>query len=223
MNSFPLIPHYAALDPKVTYTLPPQLTATTGMDALTHAVEAYIGRSTTKETRSLAKETVKLIFGNIEKAYTDGTNHNARANMLRAAYAAGIAFSKSYVGYIHAVAHSLGGRYNIPHGLANSVLMPIVLEEYGDSVHKKLHELGIVAGVCDTTDSDKVGAEKFISAIKAMNKRMGIPEKLSGILAEDVPLMARYADKEANPLYPVPRLMNAKELEKLYYNVADWS
>lgn len=223
MNSFPLIPHYAVLDPKVTYTLPPQLTATTGMDALTHAVEAYIGRSTTKETRSLAKETVKLIFGNIEKAYTDGTNHNARANMLRAAYAAGIAFSKSYVGYIHAVAHSLGGRYNIPHGLANSVLMPIVLEEYGDSVHKKLHELGIVAGVCDTTDSDKVGAEKFISTIKAMNKRMGIPEKLSGILAEDVPLMARYADKEANPLYPVPRLMNAKELEKLYYNVADWS
>ena len=223
MNSFPLIPHYAVLDPKVTYTLPPHLTATTGMDALTHAVEAYIGRSTTKETRSLAKETVKLIFGNIEKAYTDGTNHNARANMLRAAYAAGIAFSKSYVGYIHAVAHSLGGRYNIPHGLANSVLMPIVLEEYGDSVHKKLHELGIVAGVCDTTDSDKVGAEKFISAIKAMNKRMGIPEKLSGILAEDVPLMARYADKEANPLYPVPRLMNAKELEKLYYNVADWS
>ena len=223
MNSFPLIPHYAVLDPKVTYTLPPHLTATTGMDALTHAVEAYIGRSTTKETRSLAKETVKLIFGNIEKAYTDGTNHNARANMLRAAYAAGIAFSKSYVGYIHAVAHSLGGRYNIPHGLANSVLMPIVLEEYGDSVHKKLHDLGIVAGVCDTTDSDKVGAEKFISAIKAMNKRMGIPEKLSGILAEDVPLMARYADKEANPLYPVPRLMNAKELEKLYYNVADWS
>lgn len=223
MNSFPLIPSYAVLDPKVTYTLPPHLTATTGMDALTHAVEVYIGRSTSKETRALAKETVALVFGNIETAYKDGENEEARANMLRAAYAAGIAFSKSYVGYIHAVAHSLGGQYDIPHGLANTVLMPIVLEEYGEVIYKKLYELALVAGVADENDNYESGARKFISAIKELNAKMGIPSKLSGISAKDIPTMAHHADREGNPLYPVPVLMNAKELEKFYLKVADWS
>ena len=126
--SFPLIPHYAVLDAKLTYSLPPHLTSTTGMDALTHAVEAYIGRSTTKKTRALALEATKLIFENIENAYKDGKNHEARSNMLLAAYKAGISFSMSYVGYVHAVAHSVGGKYGIPHGLANAVIMPYVLE-----------------------------------------------------------------------------------------------
>ena len=223
MNNFTLIPHYAVHDPAVTYTLPPALTATTGMDALTHAVEAYIGGSTSRETRALAEEAVKLIFENLEDAYRDGRNHTARKNMLRAAYAAGIAFSKSYVGYIHAVAHSLGGQYNIPHGLANSVLMPIVLESYGEKVYRKLHKLGVIAGVAAEQDSSKTGAEKFIAAIRALNRSMGIPEKLSGIREEDIPAMAKHADHEANPLYPVPKLMNARELERFYREVADWS
>lgn len=223
MNDFTLIPSYAVLDPAVTYSLPPSLTATTGMDALTHAVEAYIGGSTTKETRRCALEATELIFKNIETAYNDGTNHTARKNMLEAAYKAGIAFSKSYVGYIHAVAHSLGGQYNVPHGFANSVLMPIVLEEYGETAYKKLHRLAVVAGVAAESDSDAEGAKKFIAAIKGLNSRMGIPETISGIKKEDISLMAAHADKEANPLYPVPKLMNAKELEKFYYAVADWS
>lgn len=222
MNDFTLIPSYAVLDPKVTCTLPPSLTATTGMDALTHVVEAYIGRSTSRETRALSLEAVKLIFENLETAYNDGTNLRARENMLHAAYMAGIAFSKSYVGYIHAVAHSLGGQYNIPHGLANSVLMPIVLEEYGVTAYRKLHELGIAAGAATEKDSPKNGAEKFIRAIRELNQRMNIPETLPGIKKENIPKMAKYAAKEANPLYPVPKLMNAKELEKFYYRVAEW-
>ena len=221
MNNFTLIPHYAVHDPAVTYTLPPHLTATTGMDALTHAVEAYIGGSTSRETRRLAEEAVKLVFENLEIAYQDGNNHTARKNMLRAAYAAGVAFSKSYVGYIHAVAHSLGGQYNIPHGLANSVLMPIVLESYGEKVHEKLRKLGIIAGVAAETDSAREGARKFIEAIRQLNRNMGIPEKLGGIQEADIPAMAAHADKEANPLYPVPVLMNARELEKFYYQVAE--
>lgn len=223
MNDFSLIPRYAVHDPSVTFTLPPSLTATTGMDALTHAVEAYIGRSTTKETRQKALEATKLIFQNIKKAYDDGKDYDARANMLKAAYLAGVAFSKSYVGYIHAVAHSLGGQYNIPHGLANSVLMPYVLEAYGKKAHKKLHRMGVAAGVADEADSHEKGAEKFIGAIKSLNAQMNIPEKLKGIKKEDIPHMAKYADAEANPLYPVPVLMNAKELERFYYAVADWS
>ena len=223
MNDFTLIPSYAVLDPTVTFTLPPQLTATTGMDALTHVVEAYIGGSTSRETRALSLEATKLIFENIETAYREGTNREARANMLLAAYKAGIAFSKSYVGYIHAVAHSLGGQYNIPHGLANAVLMPIVLEEYGAAAHKKLHELGVAAGVAAESDSAKTGAGKFIAAIRALNKSMNLPESLAGIRAEDIPTMAKHAAKEANPLYPVPKLMDAKELEQFYYKVADWT
>ena len=223
LMSFPLIPHYAVLDAEFTCSLPPHLTASTGMDALTHAVEAYIGRSTTKETRRLALESVKLVFDNVKNAYDDGNNRKSRENMLHAAYKAGVAFSKSYVGYIHAVAHSLGGQYGTPHGLANAVIMPYVLEAYGENAYKKLHKLGIAAGVCSENDDHKNGAEKFIKAIKNLNAKMGIPEKLSGIKKEDIPVMSRHAEKEANPLYPVPKLMTRQELENFYYQIADWS
>ena len=221
--SFPLIPKYAVLDASLTYSLPPHLTSTTGVDALTHAVEAYIGRSTSKETRRLSLEATKLVFENVEEAYKDGNNHTARENMLHAAYKAGIAFSQSYVGYIHAVAHSLGGKYGTPHGLANAVVMPYVLESYGKSVYKKLHRLGIAAGVATEEDAPMTGAIKFINAVKALNASMNIPEKLPGIQKEDIPSLAKHAAKEANPLYPVPKLMNTRQLEQFYYMVADWS
>lgn len=220
MNDFALIPAYAVLDPEVTFTLPPHLTASTGMDAVTHVVEAYIGRSTTQETRAMALDTVRLIFTYLERAYADGRDRKARAMMLRAAYQAGLVFSKSYVGYIHAVAHSLGGQYNIPHGLANAVLMPMVLEVYGPAAEKKLHELAVAAGVSDAQDTDADGAAKFIRAIRDMNRRMDIPETLGGIRTEDIPRMARFAAKEANPLYPVPVLWNARELERFYHEVS---
>lgn len=219
LNNFTFIPYYAILDPKLTVTLPKSLTATTGMDALTHAVEAYIGRSTTRQTRKLATDATKLIFENILTAYNNGLDINARANMLIAAYKAGMAFSKSYVGYIHAIAHSLGGQYNIPHGLANAVLMPYVLEGYGKSVYKKLHKLAIAAGISNKEENSKTAAEKFIAAIKDFNKKMNIPDHFDIIEDKDIPQMARYAAKEANPLYPVPKLMNRKELEKFYYQV----
>ena len=216
LNDFVLIPRYAILDTELTYSLPPHLTATTGMDALTHAVEAYIGRSTTKETREKALLAVKTIYQNIETAYHDGHNHAAREQMLNAAYLAGFAFSRSYVGYVHAVAHSLGGQYNIPHGLANAVLLPEVLESYGSCIHKKLHMLGCAAGVCTEQDSIKAGAGKFIASIRTLNKSMGIPDFLSGIQERDIETMSVHAAKEANPLYPVPKLMTRRELEAFY-------
>ena len=221
--SFPVIPHYAVLDAALTYSLPPHLTASTGVDALTHAVEAYIGRSTTKETRRLALEATKLVFENVKTAYANGKDHEARENMLHAAYKAGIAFSKSYVGYIHALAHALGGKYGTPHGLANAVLMPYVLDSYGKRTYKKLHKLGIAAGVASVDDTPADGARKFIDAVKKLNADMNIPNKLSGINKDDIDALARHAEKEANPLYPVPVLMTKRELENFYYQVADWS
>ncbi len=221
LMDFNLIPRIAVLDPSVTVSLPPHLTSTTGLDALTHAIEAYIGRSTTSDTRKKAIEAIKLIFENIEEAYNNGSNLTARTNMLKAAYLAGIAFSKSYVGYVHAVAHSLGGQYNIPHGLANAVLLPIVLEKYGKSIYKKLHKLSIEVGISSKDENKEESARKFIKAIYALNERMNIPEKLKGIKEEDIIIISKHADKEANPLYPVPKLFNAKELEYFYYQVKE--
>lgn len=220
MNDFVLIPKYAVLDARLTLSLPPHLTATTGMDALTHAVEAYIGRSTTRQTRQEALEATRLVFANVERAYRNGRDYEARSNMLTAAYRAGIAFSRSYVGYVHAVAHSLGGQYNIPHGLANAVLLPYVLERYGSCIHRKLHDLAVAAGVASPQEEDAIAAAKFIRAIRHLNARMGIPETLEGIRPEDIPVMAAHAEKEANPLYPVPRLMTREELTFFYEQVA---
>lgn len=220
MNDFVLIPKYAVLDARLTLSLPPHLTATTGMDALTHAVEAYIGRSTTRQTRQESLEATRLVFANVERAYRNGKDYEARSNMLTAAYRAGIAFSRSYVGYVHAVAHSLGGQYNIPHGLANAVLLPYVLESYGSCIHRKLHDLAVAAGVASPQEEDAGAAAKFIRAIRQLNARMGIPETLEGIRPEDIPVMAAHAEKEANPLYPVPRLMTREELTFFYEQVA---
>ena len=220
MNDFVLIPKYAVLDARLTLSLPPHLTATTGMDALTHAVEAYIGHSTTRQTRQEALEATRLVFANVERAYRNGKDYEARSNMLTAAYRAGIAFSRSYVGYVHAVAHSLGGQYNIPHGLANAVLLPYVLESDGSCIHRKLHDLAVAAGIASPQEADAGAAAKFIRAIRQLNARMGIPETLEGIRPEDIPVMAAHAEKEANPLYPVPRLMTREELTFFYEQVA---
>lgn len=216
INDFPLIPRYAVLDPKVTLSLPPFITATTGMDALTHAVEAYIGNSTTPDTRRDALRAVKLIFENLDTAYTDGKNIEARKNMLKASFYAGCAFTKSYVGYVHAVAHSLGGEYNVPHGLANAILLPFFLEAYGKKIHKKLARLAVEAGLADKTTPAQEAAQLFIDAVKNMKKRFHIGDTIKEIREEDIPKLAHYADKEANPLYPVPVLMDASELEKFY-------
>ncbi len=216
INDFSLIPHYAILDYHVTLGLPRHVTATTGMDALTHAVEAYIGGTTTKHTRAMAEEATILIRQYLKRAYDDGQDIEARKNMQRAAYCAGIAFTQSYVGYVHGVAHSLGGRYGIAHGLANAVLLPHVLTEYGASCYKRLGRLSRISGVAPKTASDEAASVAFIEWIKDMNQSMHIPEHLEGIHRADIPAMAKYAATESNPLYPVPRLMNAKELEKLY-------
>lgn len=221
INDFPLIPRYAVLDPKVTVSLPPSITATTGMDALTHAVEAYIGNSTTYGTRKNALMAVDLIFRYLDVAYLNGNDLEARRNMLKASFYAGCAFTKSYVGYVHAVAHSLGGEYNVPHGLANAVLLPFVLKAYGPVIHKKLHRLAIAAGLATADTPETVAAEAFIQAVQDMKKRFQIGDTIPEIQAEDIPKLAHYADREANPLYPVPVLMNAEELEQFYYQLME--
>ena len=219
INDFPLIPRYAVLDPGVTLGLPPFITATTGMDALTHAVEAYIGNSTTYGTRQDALMAVKLIFENIDRAYENGRDVKVRRNMLLASFYAGCAFSKSYVGYVHAIAHSLGGQYDVPHGLANAVILPLMLEAYGKKIHRKLARLAVAAGVAGPGTPPDEAAALLIQAVKDMKKRFGIGDEIPEIQENDIPKLARFADQEANPLYPVPVLMDARQLAPFYYKL----
>ena len=220
VNDFNLIPHYAILDPKLTSSLPPFLTATTGMDALTHAVEAYIGRGNTRKTKRQAEQAVKLIFDNLYEATVNGTNLDARDNMQKAAYLAGLAFTRAYVGYVHALAHALGGKYGISHGFANAVLLPVVLDEYGKSAYKPLAKLARLTHLADKSDGNETAAKKFIDAVRELNGRLSIPSTFEGKIAEqDFDELAQHADKEANPLYPVPKLMNKNELKQIYYKV----
>ena len=214
INDFFLIPRYAVHDPELTRSLPAGLTAATGMDALTHAVEAYIGRSTTKETRADALEAVRLISQYLETAVQDGNNMTARRNMLDAAYLAGNAFSQSYVGYVHAVAHSLSGKYNLPHGFTNAVLLPHVLELYGHAIDGKLADLARAAGIQEETPA--AAAQAFIRKIRDMNRKFRIPTFFQELRREDIKELARTADREANPLYPVPVLMDGEQLEHIY-------
>ena len=221
-----LVPRYAILDPDLTCGLPPSITSTTGMDALTHAVEAYLGWTyNTKESVQFALDAVTAIFANLEKAYTDGKNTEARQAMLKASYKAGFAFTRACVGNIHAIAHTLGGLYNTPHGLANAVILPKVLEDYGEKAHKKLARLAEAAGLVSDNGA-KLGSAKprqeeakrarvFIDAVYAMNERMGIPKGFDFIKVEDIPQMIKWASKECNPLYPVPVIYNKERFNSI--------
>ncbi len=211
INDPVLRPKYAVLDPELTLGLPPHITSTTGMDALTHAVEAYIGNSNTEDTAEKARMATKMIFANLETAYKDGKNVEARENMLLASYYAGVAFTRAYVGYVHAIAHNLGGMYGIPHGLANAVILPYVLDYFGESAYKRLAELADVAELDCAGKSEEEKAKMFIAEIRRMNKDMNIPEKFDQIKESDISLIADRALKEGNPLYPVPKIMDKAE------------
>ena len=217
INDFPLIPKYAILDYRVIEKLPERLIYTTGLDALTHALEAYVGRSTTKDTRKDALEAIKLIFENIEVA-KERKKENLQ-NMMEASFKAGRAFTKSYVGYVHAIAHSLGGKYDIPHGYANAVILPYVLKEYGKAIYKKIARIYDYLNMGDSSLSNKEKYEVFMNKLDVLESNLGIDKKFHCIKKEDIPSMAKYALKEANPLYPVPVIWNKKKMIDMYYKI----
>ena len=208
-----LRPKFAVLDPELTTGLPQKITSTTGLDALTHAVEAYIGKSNVPSTRDYAERATKLIFENLETCYNDGKNVEARGQMLLASFYAGMAFTRAYVGYVHAIAHNLGGMYAIPHGLANAVILPQMLDEYGSAIYPQLAKLADIVGIQGQTVEEK--AKGFIAEIKAMNERMSIPTGFEQIKDEDIPTIVERAMKEAHPLYPTPVIFDADRLTQI--------
>lgn len=195
-----MVPKYAVLDPEMTRDLPPGITSTTGMDALTRAVEAYLCWTyNTRESIRLAEEAVCGIFRYLERAYRDGNDMEARTQMLIASYKAGFAFTRA-------------GCTTPPHGLANAVILPIVLEDYGAAAEKKLARLAELTGMkSEGTEGEKTAA--FIAEIRAMNRRMEIPTGFDHIREEDIPQMVRWALVEANPVYPVPVIYDEARCE----------
>ena len=210
-----LIPRIAILDPELMVGLPPFITATTGMDALTHAVEAYLNRNGTAYTDENALLATKLIFENLEKAYENGADLEARNNMALASFYAGLAFTRAYVGYVHAIAHRMGGLYGVPHGMANAVVLPYVLEYSRSEAEEKMARLAIAAGLGSEGDSNEVLSHTFIDAVKAMNANMEIPTFIEGLKESDIPLIVKRAFKEAHPLYPVPKIMTDQDCADL--------
>lgn len=210
-----IVPKMAALDPVLMTGLPRHVTAATGMDALTHAIEAFIGHWSTDDSDRMALAAVRLIYQNLRTVYKDGNNLEAREQMALAATYAGLAFTRANVGNVHAIAHQLGGKYHTPHGLANAIMLPHVLRFYGPAVNERLAVLALHAEVGTQGEPEDVLAQKFLASVDALNHDLGIPRQLNALRKADIPALARAACREADTNYPVPRYMSAESCAAL--------
>jgi alcohol dehydrogenase class IV len=214
-----LVPRMAALDPSLMVGLPPDVTAATGMDALTHAIEAYVGHWGTAFTNRMALSAVRMIYDNLPMAHGNGQDLAAREKMALAANYAGQAFTRANVGYVHAIAHQLGGLYHTPHGLANAIMLPHVLRFLSPAITAKLAMLALRAKVGQKNDSEAILAQKFLDSIDAMNARLGIPATLDALREKDIAALARAACHEADVNYPVPLYMSQADCEAVIRQV----
>jgi len=210
-----MVPKMAALDPTLMTGLPPHITAATGIDALTHAIEAFVGNWTTPYSDGMALSAVGLIFENLRTCYTDGKNLAAREKMALASTYAGFAFTRANVGYVHAIAHQFGGLYHTPHGLANAIMLPLVLKFSAPAITERLALLAVRAKVGAEDEDSDVLAQKFLDAVDQLNADLGIPTTLATLKESDIPALAKAACREAHTGYPVPRYMSQEECEDL--------
>jgi alcohol dehydrogenase len=212
-----LVPLATALDPALMKGMPKPITAATGMDALTHAVEAHINRWPHAETPLHCTSAVRMIFANLPRACANGEDLEAREAMALASFYAGLAFTKAYVGYVHAFSHKIGGMYGVPHGLANAITLPYVLDFIKDAplAQQRLAELAIAIGAGTASDSQASLAQRFVDRVRELNRTVGIPEKMESLRPADVTEVARAAMIEAHRDYPVPKNMTLDEAEAL--------
>jgi len=214
-----IVPAMAALDPSLMTGLPPHVTAATGMDALTHAIEAFVGHWANGYTDRMALLAVGLIYDNLRIAYRSGRNLAAREQMALASTFAGLAFTRANVGYVHAIAHQLGGKYHTPHGLANAILLPHVLKFSGPAITDRLAILAVRARVAKEREPAAVRAQKFLDSIEALNRDLAIPRQIDALQEADIPGLAKAACWEADTNYPVPRYMSPDTCEGLLRQV----
>ena len=210
-----IVPRFAALDPCLMAGLPAPITAATGMDALTHAVEAYIGDWGTDTTDRMALTAVSMIYESLPVAYATGQDLVAREKMALASTFAGLAFTRANVGNVHAIAHQLGGLYHTPHGLANAIVLPGVLRFSAPACTRKLADLAVRAGVGEEGMPESDLAAAFLDSVESLNASLGIPARLDALQEKDIPELARAACWEADTNYPVPRRMSQADCAQL--------
>jgi alcohol dehydrogenase class IV len=210
-----LLPIGVALDPKLTLGLPPGITAATGMDALTHATESYLSALSYPQTESWGISATRLIFGNLEQAHRDGGDIAAREAMLLGSYLAGMAFTRAGVGYVHAIAHQFGALYHLPHGLANAILLPFVLESSRPDCDRRLAQLARLVNLPCEGQSDEALSVAFIARIRELNAATGIPQTVEKLRQEDFDRIIDNAFAEAHGTYGVPRYFERRDAFEL--------
>ncbi len=207
MSDNKMLPLAAALDPALMLGLPVHITAATGMDALTHGIEAYIGTWNRGTAKEFGRKAVKLVFDNLRQACSDGGNANVRQNMATASFYGGVAINQVNVGSVHAIAHQLGGKYGIAHGLANAMVLPHLLEYSLPLAAPSLARLAVAAGVAVAVNSEQDNARLFIEAVRELSNDVGIPTTCEALKQDDIAALAQAAITESSS-YPVPLLMD---------------
>lgn len=213
---YPLISTIALVDPELTITCPPKLTAYTGMDALTHAIEAFLSIRVNPVADMFSMQAITLISQNLKKAYLDGKDVKARINMSLAALIAGMAFNQKSVGLVHACSHQLSSKANLPHGLANAIMLPHVLRFNKSVCLDKFATIGAALGL-DFSNPNEC-AQRFILEIEKLNDDLGIPKKLSecGVKESDISEMAKHALSDISILTNPVQVITIEMVENLY-------
>ncbi|BCN23995.1 iron-containing alcohol dehydrogenase [Vibrio alfacsensis] len=213
-----LVPLMAALDANLLLGLPPKITADTGIDALTHALEAYISRNATQETKAYSVAAMKLIFEYLPRAVEKGSDVNARHKMAMASYYAGLAFTKASLGYVHAFSHNLGAKYGLPHGMANGLALLPVLRFSLSEIEPQLSAL---SEALEVGESEEIpSAQAFIDRIENLYQVIGIEQVTDKVQTSDTQELVRLILKEAHWNYPVPKFMNEQECAQILAEIS---
>ncbi len=216
-----IVPKVAILDSALTTGLPPHITSSTAMDALTHALEAYTNTYATDETDGYALKAINLICNNIKVAYNDPTNLEAREALLVGSFHAGMAFTRTFVGYVHAFSHNIGGKYGVPHGLGNAVLLPHIMEMFKDVSADRFAKLSDLLEIADKKASKKAKSQAFVNYLFDLNKELNLPERLEKFPQSGVEEILEAGFKEAHGQYPVPYYLTKEEGLAILNKVCD--
>ena len=208
-----------ALDPLMMSGMPAKITADTGFDALTHAIEAYLSTYANTQTDQFSLTAIKLIFKQLPQCYHQGDDLDARQALALASCYAGLAFNKTNVGYVHAISHQIGAKYHSPHGFTNAVVLPSILEFYCQGCEQRLAEMAAAIGINTSLLSTAEAAQQFIMAVKTLQKEVAIPAKLACINQQDITELSKSALQEAHYFYPVPKYLTRQQCETILYNL----
>ena len=210
-----LVPDLAVLDASLMLGLPAKITAETGIDALTHAIESFVSLYANSETKNLSIDAIVKIFKHLPIAYADGSKKESRQELAVASYQAGLAFTRTYIGYVHAIAHQLGAFYHIPHGLANAMVLPKILEFSFESCIDSFATMARAIGCANKEHDNKSAAKLFLAAVNDLLSTVAIPSKIKQLQQNDINELAKRAINEALYEYPVPKVMSVAQCEKI--------